>query len=202
MPVRILPLSALSLLALLALPSVAAAQPDDSGGRVGEASLEALADEARMRVRATAGAWYAALSGETRFGSTAAAGNLSVESFLDLEDNEASFAGDLALFIDDRWLVQLSAFDYATEATTSAPRGFRVNGAAFAAGTGTHKRPRPHECGGERRLRLLRQHLRALRPRRQREWTPRRRPRPPARRRARAERRSSPRHRRRPDARL
>lgn len=136
MPLRILPLSALSLLAPLALPSAAPARPDDFLGTDAHASLESLAKEARMRVRATAGAWYAALSGEARFGRPADGGNLGVGSFLDLEDNEASFAGDLALFIDDRWLVQLSAFDYATEATTTAPSGFRVNGAAFAAGTG------------------------------------------------------------------
>ncbi len=135
MPVRTVLHAALMLSGMVACASAASARQEGGQESGAERSLEALADEARVRVRATAGAWYAALSGEARFGSPAAAGNLSVESFLDLEDNEAAFAGDVALFIDDRWFVQLSAFDFATEAATLAPTGFRVHGAAFAAGT-------------------------------------------------------------------
>lgn len=99
-------------------------------------SLAALADEARLRVRAATGVWYASASGETRFGSAAAASNLEVQGLLDLDDNEPTFAGDVMLFIGERWLVHLSAFDFATESTTSASTPFRVNGTAFAAGTG------------------------------------------------------------------
>lgn len=102
----------------------------------GQASLAALADEARWRLRATVGVWYPSASGDTRFGPAAGAGDLEIQGLLDLDDNEPTFAGDLALFIEERWLVHLSAFDFATESATSASEPFSVNGTAFAAGTG------------------------------------------------------------------
>jgi len=125
-------LLSLTLLPACALTSGRALAQADSPP---DTTLAALSNEARVRLRATAGAWFPALSGDVRFGAPRSAGDLSVDAFLDLEDNEPTFAGDVALFIDERWLVQISAFDFATEATTVASSSFRVNGAAFAAGT-------------------------------------------------------------------
>jgi hypothetical protein len=98
-------------------------------------SLDAMADAARVRIQATAGMWYPALSGESRFGTAATGGDLRVDTLLGLEDNEPTFAGNLTLFVDERWLVLLDTFDFSTDASLTSTGSILVNGMAFASGT-------------------------------------------------------------------
>ncbi len=104
-----------------------AAEPDTS--------LEAMADAARIHVQATAGVWYAALSGENRFGTSASGTDMRINRVLGLGDNEAAFSGSVSLFIDERWIVLLDAFDFSTDSSQPVPIAVRVNGTNFAAGT-------------------------------------------------------------------
>lgn len=98
-------------------------------------SLAEMADAARVHVQATAGVWYAALSGENRFGTSVTGTDMRIDQALGLKDNEAAFSGSVTLFIDDRWVVLLDAFDFSTDSSLPTPIGIRVNGTNYAAGT-------------------------------------------------------------------
>lgn len=125
------------LVAMALAPCGAQAQNanDGSAGQPSNTSLEALANEARVHVQATAGVWYASLSGENRFGTSATGTDMRIDQALGLKDNEAAFSGSVTLFIDDRWVVLLDGFDFSTNSSLPTPIGIRVNGANFAAGT-------------------------------------------------------------------
>lgn len=125
------------MIAGVALAGALAAGAGAQTGQPGvETSLDAQADAARVRVQAAAGVWYPSLSGDTRFGTALSGADLRIDTLLGLEDNEATFAGNVTLFIDENWLVLLDAFDFSTDATLNAPGSIRVNGATFAGGTG------------------------------------------------------------------
>lgn len=91
--------------------------------------------EFEFNLDAMAGVWIPSLSGEVKFGRSTQAGSLNVESFLDLDDNEASFATDLGMRINERWSVRLGAFDFDTDSTTTSTSAFLLNGNAIAAGS-------------------------------------------------------------------
>lgn len=110
---------------------IAQAQDEPSA----DASLETLADEARTRVRAAAGVWYAALSGDVRFGPESNSGTQRLDTFFGLEDDEAAFAGDVEIFIDERWFVWLNAFDFSTSADQTTGQSILINGVSYGAGT-------------------------------------------------------------------
>jgi len=73
-------------------------------------------------------------SGKVSFGTSTGSGG-NVEGLFGLDDREATFATDVGLIIDDRWLVRIGAFDFDTDSSVTAAFPFTVNGTPVAAGT-------------------------------------------------------------------
>ncbi|GEM_PF-5053547 len=117
--------------AIAMLPVAVRAQDDAA---TPDTSLESMANQARVQMRATAGVWWAALSGESRFGTSTSGGDLRVDTLLGLEDNEPTFAGNVTLYIDDHWVVLLDAFDFSTSSGLATADSMLINGTTYPAG--------------------------------------------------------------------
>ncbi len=91
-----------------------------------------------FRLRARAGVWFAAPSGDFHFGYNPTP--ISLEHHLNLNDPNPSFTGDITIDFpgqDDHWLLWFDVFNTSQNATASLPTAVRANGSIIPAGTTT-----------------------------------------------------------------
>jgi hypothetical protein len=101
--------------------SLAQSLPNDSANEPppGPDSYHAIVNIAGRPLELTfnPGAWFPRLGGEASLGPSPAAGDISFENGFDLDQSEATFAGDVTARYGDHWEASLSGFSFSTDNT-------------------------------------------------------------------------------------
>ncbi len=81
------------------------------------AAINATDTSRHLHVALTPGAWLPRLGGTAKLGGLPAAGDLTLESDLDLNDLEPTFNFELAITKGEKWQIDVSGFDFSTDSS-------------------------------------------------------------------------------------
>jgi len=124
-------LGSLAAAALAQAPAIAPAPASNIA-----AAMQAVddADAAGLTFRFTPGAWLARLGGTSKLGNLPASDEINLETEFDLDDRETSPNFELAIIKNQRWQIDVSAFDFSTETTGTLAFSGAFGDVAFSPG--------------------------------------------------------------------